>query len=143
MKLTLFTDLGLRTLMYLALAPQDRVVTISEITERFGVHRNHLIKVVQRLSALKWVEATRGRGGGLYLGHSVLTLGLGTVVCTLEERESLIDCHSPPCVLLGQCHLKHALDEALQAFYQHLNQWTVQDMVKGSTGTLLSRLHRI
>ncbi len=142
MKLTLFTDIAIRTLMYLSHAEKDHSVTISEISERFNVRRNHLTKVIQKLSNLKWVEATRGRNGGLRLGHGVWFLGLGVITKTLENNRSVVDCNTPPCILAGNCQLKHALDLALQAFYSELDKFTLKDIVIGSTTSLvLTRLH--
>lgn len=141
MKLTLFTDIGLRTLMYLSHAQSDRQVTISEISERFNVPRNHLIKIVQKLSNLKWVNATRGRNGGLCLGHSVRPLGIGVIIRTLEGDRSVVDCDMPPCVLAGNCQLKHALDLALKAFYNELDKFTLQDMMSVPTSHVLTYLH--
>src|SRR5690606_16017003 len=46
MRLTHFTDLSLRLLMYLASNP-DRLSTIQEVAERYGISRNHLMKVAQ------------------------------------------------------------------------------------------------
>ena len=45
MRLTRFTDYSLRVLIYLGLQ-QDRLVSISCISEAYGVSRNHLMKAV-------------------------------------------------------------------------------------------------
>ncbi|MCC7006052.1 MAG: Rrf2 family transcriptional regulator [Ottowia sp.] len=142
MQLTLFTDMGLRTLMYLSHAQDDRSITIAEISARFHVPRNHLTKVVQKLSSLKWVDATRGRNGGLCLGHNVWALGLGTIIKTLEGDRSVVNCTTPPCVLAGNCQLKHALDLALQAFHNELDKFTLQDLMSAPTTHVLTRLHK-
>ena len=47
MHLTRFTDYGLRTLIYLAVQPTDKRVTISEITLAYDLSRDHVVKVVQ------------------------------------------------------------------------------------------------
>jgi hypothetical protein len=53
MRLTAFTDYCLRALL----------ATIDEIAERYRVNRNHLVKVVFRLSQLGYLRTLRGKGG--------------------------------------------------------------------------------
>ena len=49
MRLTSFTDYGLRMLMRMASAPGTAFST-AEIAEEFGLSRHHLAKIMQRLS---------------------------------------------------------------------------------------------
>lgn len=51
MQLTIFTDYGLRTLMFLA-AHRDRLCNVREVADHYGVSYNHLVKVVHRLAQL-------------------------------------------------------------------------------------------
>ncbi len=44
MQLTSFTDYGLRALIYMASLPDDRMTSISEVTDVYGVSRNHMVK---------------------------------------------------------------------------------------------------
>ncbi|MCR6639026.1 MAG: Rrf2 family transcriptional regulator [Sporocytophaga sp.] len=69
MKLNQFTDYGLRILMYISRKPSNmQATTITELSERFGISRNHVAKVVQFLSNNKIIDAQRGRGGGIVFG---------------------------------------------------------------------------
>jgi len=52
MQLTSFTDYALRTLIYLASLPKDELTNITEVTDLFGVSRNHMVKVINRLGQL-------------------------------------------------------------------------------------------
>lgn len=65
MHLSLQTDYGLRVLMLLA--STDRQMSVDEIARSYGISRNHLAKVAQRLQSSGYVETSRGRGGGLRL----------------------------------------------------------------------------
>ena len=40
-QLTSFTDYGLRALIYMASLPDGKMTSISEVTEVYGVSRNH------------------------------------------------------------------------------------------------------
>lgn len=48
MRLTSFTDYGLRMLMRMARAP-DRPFSTAELADEFGLSRHHLTKIMQRL----------------------------------------------------------------------------------------------
>ena len=61
MYITQHTDYALRALIYLG-TNEDRLVTIQEISERFAVSRNHLMKVVNALIRAGFVEGVRGKG---------------------------------------------------------------------------------
>ena len=54
MHITRFTDLSLRVLMYLCARPSQDRTTVTEIAERIGWTRNHVVKVVHRLSQEGW-----------------------------------------------------------------------------------------
>lgn len=143
MQITRFTDLGLRVLMYLSMGERDTArATITELAERLAVSRNHLVKVVHRLAQLGLVATTRGKGGGMALARPADQYHLGDVVRALEDNPSLIDCGAPPCVLARNCQLKSALDDALQAFFERLNQYTLADAVRAPTGVSIVSLQR-
>jgi Rrf2 family nitric oxide-sensitive transcriptional repressor len=141
MRLTRFSDFGLRVLMYLT-RDRDAPVTIAEIARQFEVPHNHLVKVANRLAKLGWITAIRGRNGGLVLAHPADTLRIGDVIRQLEECETLVDCDDDPCALRGRCLLKAALNAGLEAFYDKMNQFTLADVVSGRTGAAIVHLHR-
>lgn len=134
MQLTKFTDLGLRVLMYVSRDNHTRPITINEIAQQLNVPRNHLIKVVTFLNKTSWIQTTRGPNGGLQLGTDPDSLKLGHVIRVLENSESLINCAEPHCPLLGNCGLKRALDSGLNAFYDHMDTYTLSDVVSNQTG---------
>jgi Rrf2 family nitric oxide-sensitive transcriptional repressor len=142
MQLTKFTDLSLRVLMYLTQDGRLTPVTINEIALQFDVPRNHLIKVVTRLNKLGWLMATRGRSGGLRLGVVADQLRLGDVLMELENTTALINCSVPPCTLKGQCHLKEILDIGLNAFYEHMNTYTLADIVNTKMQLVVIDMHK-
>jgi len=83
-RLTLHTDYALRMLMFLALAP-ERAHTIEDIATRYGISRNHLMKVAQTLVQAGFVESLRGRGGGLRLAREPNSIRLGAIVRATED----------------------------------------------------------
>ncbi|WMD22877.1 Rrf2 family transcriptional regulator [Achromobacter seleniivolatilans] len=143
MQLTRFTDFGLRVLMYLTQC-RDRpsAVTIPEIAGRFGVSRNHLVKVVHFMSQRGWVNTSRGKGGGLSLARPAADYQVGDLIRELEQQGPLIDCREPPCALDGSCRLSGLLAQTLQTFYDALNAYTLADLVRDPTAAAIIKLHR-
>ncbi len=66
MQLTSFTDYGLRALIYMASLPEGRMTSISEVTEVYGVSRNHMVKIINQLSRMGYVTAVRGGRTGAF-----------------------------------------------------------------------------
>ena len=123
MQLTRFTDFGLRILTYLALLPRDEIANISDVTEQYGLSRNHVVKIVHALGKGGFLETVRGKGGGIRLQRPPEQINLGEVIEFLEPNLDVVDCHSPLCKLNKICQLYPILDEATEAFmgvlYQH------------------------
>lgn len=82
MRLTSFTDYGLRMLMRMASAP-ERAFSTADLADEFGLSRNHLSKIMQRLASAGIVETRRGGGGGARLARPASELQLGQVVSVL------------------------------------------------------------
>jgi Rrf2 family nitric oxide-sensitive transcriptional repressor len=131
MQLTSFTDYGLRTLMYLAAHP-NKLSSVKEISEYYGVSRNHLVKVAHRLSQLGYINSTKGKGGGLKLAKNPATLYLGNIVQQLEPNMEMVECFNQKtntCRITEACQLKHYLFEASEVFIDTLNKYTLADIM--------------
>lgn len=130
MRLTAFTDYCLRTLMYLGLKP-DELVTISEIAEHYDVSRNHLMKVVHELGRLGYIETVRGKHGGMRLHGNPAEIRLGDVIRGTENDLALAECMGADnnCRLAATCVLRGVLGEALEAFLEVLNRYTLEDLL--------------
>jgi Rrf2 family nitric oxide-sensitive transcriptional repressor len=128
MQLTRYTDYGLRTLIYLGLHADGRV-TVRAIATAFNASREHLLKVVQRLSNLGFVRTVRGKGGGLVLASAPDDINVGTVVRRMEGTLDVINCQQPACPILPACRLKSALNEARNAFLGVLDGYTLANLL--------------
>ncbi len=143
MRLTRFSDIGLRVLIYLAKAGERASpATVAEIGAQFDIPVNHLVKVVGQLARAGWVSATRGRNGGLRLAADPATLTIGVVLRELEGDSELVDCEGSGCRLSMDCHLRGALKAGMRAFYQAMDGYTLAQITQGSTGEQIVRMHR-
>lgn len=131
MRLTAFTDYGLRMLMRMAGAP-DRAFSTAELAEEFRLSRNHLTKIMQHLARAGLVDTRRGGGGGAKLARPAQEIRLGAVVRLLEEGQPLVECFGPrdgnTCTLDGRCRLKARLRSAEAAFLADLDRSTLADI---------------
>lgn len=130
MRLTAFTDYGLRMLMRMASAP-DRAFSTAELAEEFGLSRNHLAKIMQRLAGAGLIQTRRGGGGGAELARPANEIRLGTIIRLLEEGQPLVECLSADggaCNLTPRCRLKARLRSAEIAFLSELDQSTLADI---------------
>ncbi|MGM0701737.1 MAG: Rrf2 family transcriptional regulator [Pseudomonadota bacterium] len=143
MRLTRFTDYSLRVLIYLAVKGDERS-TITEIADTFDISRNHLMKVVQELSHKGYITAIRGKNGGLLLNRAAEDISLGTLVRDMEHELSLVECFRDhnDCIITPACRLKPILNEALAAFLEVLDRYTLADML-GRRQSQLAQLMQI
>lgn len=142
MRLTVFTDYTLRTLIYLALRP-DRLVTIADISEAYKISNNHLMKVVHQLALSGDVVTVRGQRGGLRLARSASEVNIGAVVRRSEADLEIVPCFGAhgECTIQPDCVLAAAVNEALRAFMAVLDGYTLADIVRPRAA--LARLLRI
>lgn len=141
MQLTRFTDYGLRTLMYLAARPEEKS-SVKEISEHYGISRNHLVKVVHRLSQLGYIETMKGKGGGIKIAQGTEKLRLGDLITQLEPNMNMVECFDAKtntCRITGSCQLKHYMFEATNSFVDTMNKYTLADTVQNKE--LLLRGH--
>lgn len=129
MRLTYFTDFGLRALMRMASDPEQGFTT-AELAEEFGISRHHLTKIIQKLSQAGIVTTRRGSGGGVLLARDPAEIRIGAIVRLLEHGQFLVDCFSPGCNcgLVNVCRLKSRLRAAEAAFLAELDRCTLADI---------------
>ncbi len=126
MRLKSYTDYALRVLMHLAARP-DRLASISEIARTYRISHNHLMKVVHDLRKQGYLDAVRGRSGGIRLARPAAEISVGDVVRHTEGTFDLVDCES--CVIARACSLTGALHEARRAFMAVLDDYSLLDLV--------------
>ena len=132
LRLTNYTDFSLRVLIYLATKDSDKLSTISEIANAYGISRNHLMKVIHELGKMGVIDTIRGRGGGIRLALPPNQINIGAIVRQTEDDFNLVECFGDGpnnCVISPVCGLKHALHRALAAYLSVLDEYTVADLI--------------
>jgi Rrf2 family nitric oxide-sensitive transcriptional repressor len=129
MRLTDFTDFGLRALMRLAGEP-GRLFTTDELATELNVSRNHLTKIVSELARAGFILTQRGAGGGFRLARPAASITIGAVVRALEDRHALVECFRTDgggCSLTPNCRLKSRLKAAEEAFLSELDKTALSE----------------
>lgn len=130
MRLSRYTDYSLRVLIH-AGVHHDRLITIGEIAECHAISRNHIMKVVYELGRLGHVQTIRGKHGGIRLGRPAEEINIGRLIRQTESDLALAECFGSQnrCRLTPACVLKGVLGEALAAFLNVLDRYTLADLV--------------
>ncbi len=132
MRLTQYSDLGFRLMMYLAIC-KDKLATIQEVSDRFAISKNHLVKISHELTKQGLIESVRGRNGGVRLALPPEEINLEMVLRATEEDFDLVECFNSEtnqCVISEVCRLNSILDEALEAFLAKLRKVSLADLVR-------------
>jgi Rrf2 family nitric oxide-sensitive transcriptional repressor len=144
MRLTTMTDYAMRLLMYVGRHP-DRLCTIAEIAQSYGISEPHLMKITHRLAQRGWIETVRGKNGGMRLARPPQEINLGAVVRDTENDLALVECFvaDNACTLRGRCGLTAIIDGALQQFMQHLDRYSLADIMPEAAPDAVSTLHYV
>lgn len=132
MRLTMYSDYSMRVLLYLGIKGKDKLSTIQEIANNYHISKNHLMKVTYELGQLGYIETIRGRGGGIRLAKDPKEINIGQVIRQTEEDFHIVECFDKEnnmCVISPACQLKHALNEALQAYLSVLDRYSLGDFL--------------
>jgi len=131
MRLTTHTDYALRTLMYLAVRDEG-LATIADIAAAYRISHTHLMKVVHELGLAGYIHTVRGRQGGMRLARPAEQIRIGELVRRTENDLALATCFGDggACALEPGCVLQAALYQALAAFLDVLDRYTLADLVQ-------------
>lgn len=128
MKLTQFTDFSLRMLLYLG-THRDRLVTIGEVAEFYGISEEHLKKVSRHLAVGGYLTTVRGRCGGVTLAREPSEINVAALVRGCENLDLLPCGEDDGCPVRGTCKLKTIVKGGLDAFLAHLGAYTLADLL--------------
>ncbi|MEI6559489.1 MAG: Rrf2 family transcriptional regulator [Rhodospirillaceae bacterium] len=131
MRLTRYTDFCFRVLIHAGLK-DGSLSTTREISDRYGISSNHLMKVVYDLNIKGYLETVRGKNGGIRLGRLPEQINLGTLIRDIEDDMALVECHTSEsqCRIGSACLLRGVIGEGLRAFLGVLDRYTLADLLE-------------
>lgn len=136
MRMTQFSNYAIRMLIYAGLNGH-RPSGVPDIARAYGISQNHLNKVAAELCHLGYLQARRGRSGGVSLGRDPEQINIGEIIRQTESTVSLVECFDEKtntCPLRPQCKFRIALQKALEAFFAELDRHSLADFIKDSEG---------
>ena len=134
LRMTQFSNYAIRVLMYSALKGRTPSA-VPEIAKAYGASYNHMKKVAAELCRLGYLETVRGCIGGVRLTKDPTEIRIGEVIRGTEGEVVLVECFDPPtntCPLIPVCRLKGAFHEAVAAFFEVLDEYTLDDLIRAS-----------
>ena len=125
------TDFLYRALIYVALHP-ERWVTAREVTEAYKLSHNHISRVCQELIRCCFLNAQRGRGGGVQLARKPEDIHLGELLFLDDDKPKIIDCETGiggSCCIAPACRLKEIFAQTKRAFLDAMNSPTLDEVI--------------
>jgi Rrf2 family iron-responsive transcriptional regulator len=133
MRLTRQSSYAIRTLIYCAVNG-GRLSRVSDIAKAHAISELFLFKLIRPLVDGGLLETVRGRRGGIRLARPASEISLLDTVRLTEENFAMAECFEGGsdvhCPLAGACDLSAALHEALEAFFEVLDSYTIADLAQ-------------
>jgi Rrf2 family iron-responsive transcriptional regulator len=131
MRLTRQTSYAIRTLVYCAVNSPG-LSRVADIAKAHSISELFLFKLIKPLVENGLIETVRGRKGGIRLGRPATDITLLDTIKLTEENFAMAECFDGgddvACPLAGNCDLNGALREALGAFFEVLDSYTIADL---------------
>ena len=131
MRLTRQSSYAIRTLIYCAVNAPN-LSHIADIARAHSISELFLFKLIKPLVEGGLLETVRGRKGGIRLGRPATEITLLDTVKLTEENFAMAECFEGGgdvlCPLADACDLNAALREALGAFFDVLDGYTIADL---------------
>ena len=130
MRLTKTTSHAVRILLDCALSGDERT-KVADIAKRLNITQLNVFKVVGLLSHAGFVEATRGRYGGVRLSRRANEIHIGEVVRAIESTNiEVAGLEQRRRTRYGDTkpQLSSIFDDALEAFISVLDQHNLADL---------------
>jgi Rrf2 family protein len=136
-------DYASRALLSLALRSEDGAppTSVRDIAERTALPQPYLEQILLALKGAGLVRSKRGVGGGYVLARSPEEITLGQIVSAVDGPIVAGDFGQPhengACDHEGQCVLLSVWAEVGDHMREHLDSFTLGDMVARARGTVL------
>jgi Rrf2 family protein len=92
MQITREGDYGIRSILYLARQPFNKISFVNEISEEYKIPRSFLAKILQKLVKAKIVRSYRGVKGGFSLARQSREITVLDVLEAIEGKLALNIC---------------------------------------------------
>ena len=128
------TDYAVKALIFIAKKSPD-LTSASELTERLGIPRPFLRKILQLLNKKGILSSSKGRGGGFHLALSPEQIALTNLIRIFQGPVKLNDCifRRNVCPDIKTCALKKKIDALEDHFISELQSITIASLLENSS----------
>jgi Rrf2 family protein len=139
MQLLSSEEYGLRCLVRVAAATDQRPVSISQISESEGLSPEYTAKLMRELRLGALVESIRGAEGGYRLARPADAISVWSVLQVLGGEffpESFCECHPgqrKQCVRSSDCSIRALWRKVKAALHETLDRITLADLLRDET----------
>lgn len=142
MRLTKQTGHAIRILIDCTLA-KNELVKVADVSERLGVTKQNVFKIVHILSHAGFLSAVRGPNGGVRLAKPASSIKIGDVVRAIEVTRVLVEGgRGRKSVENDPASINAMFDDALSAFISVLDQHTLAELATQNSPLGISDAHR-
>lgn len=142
MRLTKQTGHAIRILIDCTLA-NDELVKVADVSERLGVTKQNVFKIVHILSHAGFLAAVRGPNGGVRLAKPATSIKIGDVVRAIEvTRVQVEGGRGRKSVDNDPASINAMFDDALTAFISVLDQHTLAELASQNSPLGISSADR-
>ena len=129
---------ALRVMIDLAEHADEGYIPLQTIAARQGISEKYLESILAVLSKARLLDAVRGKGGGLRLADDPEKINIGAVVRHLEPMQ-VVECmgDNNECLITPSCRLTGIITGAIKAFFNHLDQYSLRDLLDKPTYDIL------
>jgi Rrf2 family protein len=133
LELTRRGDYGVRAMLALAAAPNERPVSARRIAEAMAIPAPILPSVMRELARGGLVEAVAGRAGGYRLARPPAEIDLLAIVEAIEGDTGRQTCvlRGGPCGLDGTCTVHPVFFAAQESIRTELRRATLEQLARG------------
>lgn len=127
MKYSKATNYALHTMLFLAMAPPNKLVGVQQLAEKQNVSPTYLSKILTKLVKEGMIDSSSGANGGYSLSQNWEDITFLDIIHAIEGKSSLFDCclNSDPV-----CVIKEVMLSAEEKMEEALRNQKISDLVK-------------
>jgi len=129
LKITRKVEYALIAIGHLQRIKINELASAKEIAEKFGIPKELLAKILQKLARENIIDAVKGPAGGYRIRKDANTTNMTRFIEILEGPVGLMDCYfDTDCIQLDTCNIRSPINRINDSIRSMLNKMTLADI---------------
>lgn len=129
LKITRKVEYALIAIGHLQRIKINELASAKEIAEKFGIPKELLAKILQKLARENIIDAVKGPAGGYRIRKDANTINMTRFIEILEGPVGLMDCYfDTDCIQLDTCNIRSPINRINDSIRSLLNKMTLADI---------------